>query len=144
MDWLSRSVPESFDKHYRRPRFEYYRKREVRTLLYNTTLPMLCQGLPDPAGLQRALGPGPRSAIAGRGPVATTIRFCSNGCKDIFDNQAKYISTSCQLHRISRTFHFVGRRSDQGRATLSRKFLKWYHFQSGPRQRSAGTNWEAG
>lgn len=91
MDWLSKQYPDTFDKHYR-PRFEYWRSLEERgTPFSNTSLGCLCQICQIPMVYTEVSDP---TKISYRESEynGDKYHFCSDGCKDIFDNEPeKYV-----------------------------------------------------
>ncbi|MND80345.1 Toluene-4-monooxygenase system protein A [compost metagenome] len=92
MDWLSKKYPTTFDKYYR-PRWEHIKKHEAATgaPFNNFGLPKLCQCCQLPTLFTE---PGDPTLICHRESVYRGERyhFCSDGCKDIFDNEPeKYI-----------------------------------------------------
>ncbi|EIK53318.1 YHS domain-containing protein [Stutzerimonas stutzeri] len=92
MDWLSKKYPTTFDKYYR-PRWEHIKKHEAATgaPFNNFGLPKLCQCCQLPTLFTE---PGDPTLTCHRESVykGDTYHFCSDGCKDIFDNEPeKYI-----------------------------------------------------
>ncbi len=122
MDWLSEKYPNTFDKYYR-PRFELWREMEAKgERFYNNALPQLCQTCQIPMGYTE---PGDPTRIAFRSSVYQGERyhFCSDGCKDIFDDEPdKFVQAWLPVHQI-----FQG---NCGGADLG-DVLKWYHLDHG-------------
>lgn len=86
MDWLSAKYPNTFDKYYR-PRFEHWAKLEAAgTPFNNTTLPCLCTTCQIPMVFTEPDDPTQicyrQSEFRGE-----KFSFCSDGCKDIFDDE---------------------------------------------------------
>ncbi|HVZ00152.1 MAG TPA: aromatic/alkene/methane monooxygenase hydroxylase/oxygenase subunit alpha [Dongiaceae bacterium] len=100
MDWLSAKYPESFDKYYR-PRFELWAQMEKDgKRFYNNGLPQLCNTCQIPMGYTE---PGDPTTIAFRHSIHRGERyhFCSDGCKDIFDQEPeKYAQSWLPVHQI--------------------------------------------
>ncbi len=117
MDWLSAKYPDTFDKYYR-PRFDLWREMEKEgKRFYNMGLPQLCSTCQIPMGYTE---PGDPTSIAFRSSKYNggTYHFCSDGCKDIFDNEPEKFSQAwLPVHQI-----FQG---NCGGATME-DVLKWY------------------
>jgi len=100
MDWLSAKYPDSFDKYYR-PRLEYWREQhEAGNHFSNTTLPMLCQTCQVPMFFTE---PGDPTKHCYRESDYSGMKyhFCSDGCKEIFDNEPeKYKQSWLPVHQI--------------------------------------------
>lgn len=123
MDWLSEKYPDTFDKYYR-PRWEYARKMEEKGERFSFPgLPMLCQTCQVPMVFTEQ-----------DDPTMTTYRaseykdehynFCSDGCKDIFDNEPeKYVQAWLPVHQI-----FQG---NCGGPDLDDILSKYYNFNLG-------------
>ena len=122
LDWLSAKYPDTFDKYYR-PRFEYWREQaEAGNRFYNPTLPMLCQTCQIPMGFTE---PGDPSTICFRHSDydGNRYHFCSDGCKDIFDNEPeKFCQSWMPVHQIYQ--------GNCGGATVP-DVLNWYHLGVG-------------
>ncbi|MGB0747539.1 MAG: aromatic/alkene/methane monooxygenase hydroxylase/oxygenase subunit alpha [Magnetospiraceae bacterium] len=122
MDWLSEKYPESFDQHYR-PRFEQWAKMDAAgNRFYNNALPQLCTTCQIPMGYTE---PGDPTTIAFRTSEhkGDTYHFCSDGCKDIFDDEPeKYVQSWLPVHQI-----FQG---NCGGADVA-DVLKWYKINLG-------------
>ncbi|MDD3483839.1 aromatic/alkene/methane monooxygenase hydroxylase/oxygenase subunit alpha [Azovibrio restrictus] len=100
MDWLSAKYPNTFDKYYR-PRFTYWREQEAQgKRFYNNSLPMLCQTCQIPLVFTE---PDDPTKIAYRESdyQGEKYHFCSDGCKEIFDNEPeKYVQAWLPVHQI--------------------------------------------
>ncbi len=100
MDWLSEKYPNTFDKYYR-PRFTYWREQEAQgKRFYNNSLPMLCQTCQIPLVFTE---PDDPTKIAYRESdyQGEKYHFCSDGCKEIFDNEPeKYVQAWLPVHQI--------------------------------------------
>ncbi|MCB1758050.1 MAG: YHS domain-containing protein, partial [Gammaproteobacteria bacterium] len=122
MAWLSEKYPNSFDKLYR-PRYEQWRKMdEAGNRFYNNALPQLCNCCQIPMAYTE---PGDPTTICYRESTYKGERyhFCSDGCKDIFDNEPEKFSQSwLPVHQI-----FQG---NCGGADLG-DVLKWYRINVG-------------
>ncbi|MEW8374196.1 MAG: aromatic/alkene/methane monooxygenase hydroxylase/oxygenase subunit alpha [Candidatus Thiodiazotropha sp.] len=122
MAWLSEKYPNTFDKYYR-PRFEMWREMEARgERFYNNALPQLCQTCQIPMGYTE---PGDPNRIGFRSTeyAGERYHFCSDGCKDIFENEPEKFSQAwLPVHQI-----FQG---NCGGAELS-DVLEWYHMKNG-------------
>ncbi len=122
MEWLSEKYPNTFDQYYR-PRFEMWggMAREGKRF-YNNALPQLCQICQIPMGYTE---PGDPTTICFRDSEYKSMRyhFCSDGCKDIFDNEPeKYVQAWLPVHQI-----FQGNCG----GTDLKDVLKWYHLDDG-------------
>ena len=122
LDWLSSKYPDTFDKYYR-PRYEHWREQaEAGNRFYNPTLPMLCQTCQIPMGFTE---PGDPTTIGFRDShfEGNHYHFCSDGCKDIFDNEPqKYCQSWMPVHQIYQ--------GNCGGATVP-DVLNWYHLNFG-------------
>ncbi len=122
MAWLSEKYPNSFDKLYR-PRFEQWRQMEADgNRFYNNALPQLCQTCQIPMAYTE---PGDPTTICYRESTfkGEKYHFCSDGCKDIFDNEPeKFAQSWLPVHQI-----FQG---NCGGADLG-DVLKWYNMNVG-------------
>jgi phenol hydroxylase P3 protein len=122
LDWLSAKYPDTFDDYYR-PRFEYWREQaEAGNRFYNPTLPMLCQTCQIPMGFTE---PGDPTTICFRQSDydGNRYHFCSDGCKDIFDNEPeKYCQAWMPTHQVYQ--------GNCGGATMP-EVLAWYHLNVG-------------
>jgi phenol hydroxylase P3 protein len=122
MDWLSEKYPNTFDQYYR-PRYEMWREMEKNgKRFYNNALPQLCTTCQIPMGYTE---PGDPTTIAFRSSEYKGDRyhFCSDGCKDIFDNEPEKFSQSwLPVHQI-----FQG---NCGGATVP-DVLAWYNLNVG-------------
>ena len=112
----------SFDKLYR-PRFEQWRQMEADgNRFYNNALPQLCQTCQIPMAYTE---PGDPTTICYRESTfkGEKYHFCSDGCKDIFDNEPeKFAQSWLPVHQI-----FQG---NCGGADLG-DVLKWYNMNVG-------------
>ncbi|PIE11276.1 MAG: phenol 2-monooxygenase [Rhodobacterales bacterium] len=122
MDWLAEKYPNSFNQLYR-PRYEHFRQMEQDgNRFYNNALPQLCNTCQIPMGYTE---PNDPTKICYRESMYKGERyhFCSDGCKDIFDNEpAKFAQSWLPVHQI-----FQG---NCGGADLE-DVLKWYHINLG-------------
>jgi phenol hydroxylase P3 protein len=122
LDWLSAKYPNTFDKYYR-PRWELWAKMEKEgKRFYNNALPQLCQTCQIPMGYTE---PGDPTTIAFRSSThkGQKYHFCSDGCKDIFDNEPdKFVQAWLPVHQI-----FQG---NCGGATVP-DVLEWYRLNVG-------------
>lgn len=122
MDWLAEKYPNSFNQLYR-PRYEHFRQMEQDgKRFYNNALPQLCNTCQIPMGYTE---PNDPTKICYRESMYKGERyhFCSDGCKDIFDNEpAKFAQSWLPVHQI-----FQG---NCGGADLE-DVLKWYHINLG-------------
>ncbi|OWW20257.1 aromatic/alkene/methane monooxygenase hydroxylase/oxygenase subunit alpha [Noviherbaspirillum denitrificans] len=100
MDWLSAKYPNTFDKYYR-PRFEHWAEQAKQgKRFYNKTLPMLCQCCQIPMLFTE---PDDPTKICYRESdyKGEKYHFCSDGCKEIFDNEPeKYVQSWLPVHQI--------------------------------------------
>lgn len=100
LDWLSKEYPESFDKIYR-PRFEQWKKDEAEgKRFYNTSLPCLCQVCQIPLMFTEVDDPTVKRQreVIYKGEK---YQFCSDGCKDIFEDEAeKYVQAWIPVQQI--------------------------------------------
>ena len=79
------------------------RKQHARAPLLQHDAADAVPGLPDPDDLHRAGRPDARSAIAKATYSGTTYHFCSDHCKEIFDNEPrKYVQAGCRCTRSTR------------------------------------------
>ncbi len=122
MEWLSAKYPETFDKYYR-PRFTHFRNLEEQGKPFsNPTLPMLCQTCQIPMFYTE---PDDPTTICARASEykGDHYHFCSDGCKDIFDNEPeKYVQSWLPVHQIYQ--------GNCGGATVP-EVLEWYHLVDG-------------
>jgi phenol hydroxylase P3 protein len=122
LDWLSEKYPNTFDKYYR-PRWEMWAEMEKQgKRFYNMSLPQLCQVCQIPMAYTE---PGDASKIAFRCSEVDgeMYHFCSDGCKDIFDDEPeKYVQAWLPVHQI-----FQG---NCGGATVP-DVLAWYRMNIG-------------
>lgn len=122
LKWLSEKYPDTFDKHYR-PRFEHWDALQKEGKRWsNPGLPMLCQ-----------LCQVPTIFTEPDDPTTTCLRettyhgmkyhFCSDGCKDIFENEPeKYVQSWLPVHQI-----FQGNCGGEGLDNV----LKYYNLVPG-------------
>ena len=122
MGWLSEKYPTTFDKYYR-PRIELFREMEKDgKRFYNNALPQLCSVCQIPMVYTEKDDPG---TISFRSSEYKGDKYhtCSDGCKDIFDNEPeKYSQAWLPVHQI-----FQG---NCGGATIE-EVLKWYKLNLG-------------
>ncbi|MEP3244611.1 MAG: aromatic/alkene/methane monooxygenase hydroxylase/oxygenase subunit alpha [Sneathiella sp.] len=120
--WLSEKYPNTFDKYYR-PRYDMWADMaKSGNRFYNNALPQLCTLCQIPMGFSE---PDDPSKICFRSSEhkGDTYHFCSDGCKDIFDNEPeKYAQSWLPVHQI-----FQG---NCGGAEIE-DVLKWYHLNMG-------------
>ncbi|MFC2995940.1 YHS domain-containing protein [Acinetobacter sichuanensis] len=94
MDWFSKEYPNTFDKLYR-PQYEKWRELEKEgKRWFNTSLPCLCQTCQIPLIFTEINEPEVRRH---RFSVykSENYHFCSDGCKDIFDNEPEKYVQAC-------------------------------------------------
>jgi phenol hydroxylase P3 protein len=100
MKWLAEKYPNTFDKLYR-PRFAHWQTLQKQgKRWYNDTLPMLCQTCQIPMFFTE---PDDPTKICYRESdyQGSKYHFCSDGCKDIFDNEPeKYVQAWLPVHQI--------------------------------------------
>lgn len=122
MDWLSAKYPDTFDKYYR-PRFDHWQAQaEAGNRFYNGALPQLCTICQIPMAFTEPDDPT-RICFRVSEFRGDRYHFCSDGCKDIFDNEPeKYIQSWLPVHEI-----FKG---NCGGPDLE-DVLKWYHLNPG-------------
>jgi phenol hydroxylase P3 protein len=100
MDWLSEKYPDTFDKYYR-PRWELAKEMEARgERFYTKALPQLCNTCQVPMLFTEVDDP---TQICYRESIYNGDRyhFCSDGCKDIFDEEPeKYVQSWLPVHQI--------------------------------------------
>ncbi|MFZ2870409.1 aromatic/alkene/methane monooxygenase hydroxylase/oxygenase subunit alpha [Zavarzinia sp.] len=122
MTWLSAKYPDTFDKHYR-PRFECWTEMQAEgKRFYNPTLPQLCVTCQIPMGFTE---PDDPTTICFRSAdyKGERYHFCSDGCKDIFQNEPeKYIQSWLPVHQIYQ--------GNCGGAEV-KDVLAWYHLNFG-------------
>jgi phenol hydroxylase P3 protein len=132
MAWLSEKYPKTFDTLYR-PRFEWLAEQEKQgKRWFNNTLPMLCQTCQVPMFFTE---PDEPTKICYRESTYHGMKhhFCSDGCKDIFDNEPeKYVQAWLPVHQI-----YQGNCFPEGADPTAPGFdpllevLKYYHFNVG-------------
>lgn len=132
MVWLSEKYPDTFDRLYR-PRFEWLAEQEKQgKRWFNDTLPMLCQTCQVPMFFTE---PDDPTRICQRESSyhGMKMHFCSDGCKDIFDNEPeKYVQAWLPVHQI-----YQGNCFPEGADPTAPGFdpllevLKYYHFNVG-------------
>jgi phenol hydroxylase P3 protein len=122
MQWLAEKYPATFDKYYR-PRFEHWQSiADQGGRWYNNTLPMLCQTCQIPMAFTE---PDDPTTICYRSSdyKGTKYHFCSDGCKDIFDDEPeKYVQAWLPVHQIYQ--------GHCGGASVP-EVLEWYHLKDG-------------
>nr|AFP97329.1 phenol hydroxylase component 3 [Arhodomonas sp. Seminole] len=122
MQWLSEKYPDTFDKYYR-PRFEFWRQHtEEKGRWYNNTLPMLCQTCQIPMLFTE---PDDPTQICYRSSEynGEKYHFCSDGCKDIFDDEPeKFVQSWLPVHQIYQ--------GNCGGASIP-EVLEYYHLVDG-------------
>jgi phenol hydroxylase P3 protein len=122
LDWLSEKYPNTFDKYYR-PRWEMWAKQEKEgTRFFYNGLLQLCHTCQLPMTFSE---PGDASTRCFRETEfqGNRYHFCSDGCKDIFDNEPeKYVQSWLPIQQI-----FQG---NCGGPTVP-DVLKWYMINLG-------------
>ncbi|MDR3736616.1 MAG: YHS domain-containing protein, partial [Acidobacteriaceae bacterium] len=122
LDWLSAKYPNTFDQYYR-PKFELWAKMEKEDKrFFFMGLPQLCSVCQLPMLYTE---PGDPSTTCFRDTQfkGTRYHFCSDGCKDIFDDEPeKYVQAWLPVNQI-----FQG---NCGGATVP-DVLEWYHINVG-------------
>jgi phenol hydroxylase P3 protein len=122
LDWLAEKYPASFNQLYR-PRLEHWKKQEEQgKRWFNNSLPMLCQICQIPMAFTEPDDPG---KICQRESTYHGMKhhFCSDGCKDIFDNEPeKYVQSWLPVHQIYQ--------GNCGGASVP-EVLDWYHLNPG-------------
>lgn len=100
LDWLSEKYPDTFDKYYR-PRWELAKKLESEgKRIYNKALPQLCNCCQVPMLYTEMDNPG-QLAYRSSEYQGEKYHFCSDGCKDIFDDEPeKYVQSWLPAHQI--------------------------------------------
>ena len=120
--WLAEKYPETFDKYYR-PRLDHWAAEAAKgKRFYNNALPQLCTTCQIPMGFTE---PDDPSTICFRESEykGEHYHFCSDGCKEIFDNEPeKYVQSWLPVHQI-----FQG---NCGGASVE-DVLKWYNMNLG-------------
>jgi len=100
MKWLAEKYPKTFDKLYR-PRFAHWQALQKQgKRWYNDTLPMLCQTCQIPMFFTE---PDDPTKICYRESdyQGSKYHFCSDGCKDIFDDEPeKYVQAWLPVYQI--------------------------------------------
>src|SRR5690554_5239159 len=100
LDWLSEKYPNTFDKYYR-PRWELAKEMEARgERFYTRALPQLCTTCQIPMLFTEMDDP---TLTSYRESIYNGDRyhFCSDGCKDIFDEEPeKYVQSWLPVHQI--------------------------------------------
>ncbi|MBX3263171.1 MAG: aromatic/alkene/methane monooxygenase hydroxylase/oxygenase subunit alpha [Labilithrix sp.] len=122
MQWLSSKYPDTFDRLYR-PRYRMWREAAARgERFYNDALPQLCNVCQIPMAFTE---PDDPTKIAFRESIwrGERFHFCSDGCKDIFDDEPEKMSQSwLPVHQI-----FQG---NCGGASIE-DVLRYYHLNIG-------------
>ncbi|MGH8526973.1 MAG: YHS domain-containing protein, partial [Gammaproteobacteria bacterium] len=100
MDWLSEKYPETFDRYYR-PKYKYWREQQqAGKRYYAPCLPLLCQTCQIPMFFTEPDDPG-QICYRESNYRDNKFHFCSDGCKDIFDNEPeKYIQAWLPVHQV--------------------------------------------
>jgi phenol hydroxylase P3 protein len=122
LDWLSEKYPDTFDKYYR-PRWEMWaqQEKEGNRFYYNGLL-QLCHTCQLPMTFTE---PGDPTTTCFRETqfMGNRYHFCSDGCKDIFDDEPeKYVQSWLPIQQI-----FQG---NCGGPTVP-DVLKWYMINVG-------------
>jgi phenol hydroxylase P3 protein len=122
MNWMSAKYPDVFDKYYR-PRYDMWRQMASEgKRFYNNALPLLCQVCQIPMCFTEPDDPG-KIAFRSTEYKGNRYHFCSDGCKDIFTNEAeKYVQAWMPVHQILK--------GNCGGATVP-EVLAWYHMNLG-------------
>jgi len=132
MDWLAQKYPRTFDRLYR-PRFEYWRRQQQEgKRFYNNSLPMLCQICQIPMAFTEPDDPT-KTCYRESDYLGNKFHFCSDGCKDIFDNEPeKYVQAWLPVHQIYQGNCFE---ADVDPAAPDfdpmREVLRYYHIAPG-------------
>ncbi|MDI3261974.1 MAG: aromatic/alkene/methane monooxygenase hydroxylase/oxygenase subunit alpha [Fulvimonas sp.] len=122
LDWLSSKYPQTFDRYYR-PRWEFWKNyRAEHGRWFSAGLPMLCQVCQIPLVFTEPDDPT-RLCHRSSQYEGDRYHFCSDGCKDIFDQEPeKYVQAWLPVHQI-----FQGH---CGGAEIS-QVLEWYRIVDG-------------
>jgi phenol hydroxylase P3 protein len=122
MNWMSAKYPDVFDKYYR-PRYKMWQQMAADgKRFYNNALPQLCQICQIPMCFSEPDDPG-KIAFRSTEYKGNRYHFCSDGCKDIFTNEAeKYVQAWLPVHQILK--------GNCGGATVP-EVLAWYHMNLG-------------
>ena len=122
LDWLSEKYPETFDKLYRPRILKWRQMREEGNRFFNQSLPQLCTTCQYPMAFTE---PDDPTTICFRESKfeGEHYWFCSDGCKDIFDNEPeKYVQSWLPVHQIYQ--------GNCGGATVP-EVLQWYNINVG-------------
>ncbi len=100
LDWLSEKYPDTFDKYYR-PRWELAKKMEAEgKRFYSKGLPQLCNTC-QVAMLNTEMDDPTQLVYRSSEYNGDKYHFCSDGCKDIFDDEPeKYVQSWLPVHQI--------------------------------------------
>ncbi|MGO9392796.1 aromatic/alkene/methane monooxygenase hydroxylase/oxygenase subunit alpha [Rhodoblastus sp.] len=122
MDWLSEKYPNTFDRYYR-PKFELWAQMEKEgKRFYNMSLPMLCSTCQLPM-LYTEPGDPTTTCFRETQFKDTRYHFCSDGCKDIFENEPeKYVQSWLPVNQVLQ--------GNCGGPTVS-EVLNWYQIKVG-------------
>ncbi len=122
LDWLSEKYPNTFDKYYR-PKFELWANMEKEgKRFYMMGLPQLCSTCQLPMFFTE---PGDPTTTCFRETQfkGTRYHFCSDGCKDIFDDEPeKYVQSWLPVNQILQ--------GNCGGPTVP-EVLEWYQIKVG-------------
>jgi phenol hydroxylase P3 protein len=100
MEWLAQKYPDTFDKLYRPRLMHWEALQKEGKRWYNDTLPMLCQTCQIPMFFTE---PDDPTKICYRESDYHGMKyhFCSDGCKDIFDDEPeKYVQAWLPVNQI--------------------------------------------
>lgn len=122
MRWLAGKYPDSFDRYYR-PRYAFWDKQQkAGQRFYNMGLPMLCQICQIPMAFYEPGQPG-KICYRESDYRGNRFHFCSDGCKDIFNNEPeKYSQAWLPVQQILQ--------GNCGGASIP-EVLAWYHIKEG-------------
>lgn len=119
MTWLAEKYPDTFDQYYR-PRYEHWKAhQDEHGRWYNNTLPQLCQLCQIPMAFTEPDDPT-EICLRHSEYKGEQYHFCSDGCKDIFDDEPeKYVQSWLPVHQIYQ--------GNCGGASIP-EVLEWYHL----------------
>ena len=122
MDWLSEKYPNTFDKYYR-PRLEMWAEMDkAGQRFYFNGLVQLCHTCQLPM-LYTEPGDPTTTCFRESHFKGERYHFCSDGCKDIFDNEPeKYAQAWLPIQQILQ--------GNCGGPTVP-EVLKWYQIKTG-------------
>lgn len=122
MAWFREKYPDSFEQYFQ-PRYEHWAEEEKKgERFYNPSLPMLCTTCQIPMVFPEVTNPS-LTAYRVSEYEGDKYHTCSDGCKDIFDNEPeKYIQSWLPVHQIYQ--------GNCGGASIE-DVLKWYNLDDG-------------